>query len=278
VKPVNRTEVLIRVRSLLWTKKLNEDLRRSNEVIRSQRDALQRAQEQTAELLALVVHDLKNPLASILLGARLVEEDRNLSPRSKKTLTRLVQAVQSMNRMVMNLLDLNRVEEGGLKLSLEEVDLEALATSATASIADRADAQQQKIVLELDAKRKIEADADLLRRLIDNLLDNALKYAPASSRIVLEARNLEKGGEIRVRDQGPGVPASERERIFEKYVRLDEGREDQPSEPVASDAKKNSRGLGLRFCRIAAEAHGGRIWVEDSPPHGACFCVRIPSN
>jgi signal transduction histidine kinase len=101
--------------------------------------------------------------------------------------------------------------------------------------------------------------------LLANLVHNAVKHASSGSTVRIEAARIGDQLELRVVDDGPGIPADERERIFEPYVSLDPER-----------ARTGGHGLGLAFCRLAAEAHGGTIWVEPREPHGASFCVRIP--
>jgi two-component system CheB/CheR fusion protein len=108
----------------------------------------------------------------------------------------------------------------------------------------------------------------LLRRILENLVDNALKYSPAGGAIHLEARRCEDTIELRVRDEGPGIPRCAREKIFQKYMQLDQD---------VLVQHRPGRGLGLTFCQLAAEAHGGRIWIEDNEPRGSTFCVRLPS-
>ena len=124
----------------------------------------------------------------------------------------------------------------------------------------------------------ILADRDLVRRVIENLVDNSHKYSPRGGTISIEVNapppvavspDVEGAPaiELRIRDQGAGIPLHYRTRIFEKYVRVDDRSPDEP---------RNSQGLGLVFCRTAIEVHGGRIWVEENAPKGSCFCVRLP--
>ena len=120
---------------------------------------------------------------------------------------------------------------------------------------------------------RLRGDRGLLQRLLENLLDNVIKYSPSGGIITLEARWSANSGaedlvEIRVSDQGPGIPPVYRERIFEKYFQLDR---------TADPAARTSRGLGLAFCRLAAEAHGGRIWAQANDPRGTTFCVLLPA-
>lgn len=115
----------------------------------------------------------------------------------------------------------------------------------------------------------IYADRPLIIRLVVNLIDNCVKYGPPDGKIWLEASH--EGREtvrLCVADEGPGVPEDLREKVFEKYARV---------ERVAGSRSAESRGLGLRFCKVVADAHGGRIWVEDREPKGARFCVELPA-
>ena len=120
----------------------------------------------------------------------------------------------------------------------------------------------------------VRADRDLIRRVLENLIDNAYKYGPRHTTISIEILpstmddGAEPAVEIRVRDEGEGVPASYRQLIFEKYGRV-EGR--------SGATARGSHGLGLVFCRRAVGVHGGAIWVEDGAGRGGCFCVRLPA-
>jgi signal transduction histidine kinase len=113
----------------------------------------------------------------------------------------------------------------------------------------------------------LHADPELLRRVLQNLVDNALRHSPHGNTVGIEADASDGVVVFRVRDRGPGVPAALRDRIFDKYVRIARSQ---------GEGGAPGKGLGLAFCRMAVEAHGGRIWVEDNQPHGSVFVVRIP--
>ena len=268
-KPINRTELLIRVRSLLWVKRLHQELTLGHDLIRSQRDALLQAQRQKEELSALVVHDLKSPLTAILCNIQYLVTKAKLADDDRDALREVLSAADAMHRMVVNLLDISRSEDGTLVPKLTEVDLVALIEEICAVAMRRSEERKLKLTNEVSV-RTVRADSDLLRRLIENLVDNGLKYTEAGA-IQVRAQLCGDGSvEIRVSDEGPGVPEEDRERIFEKYVQLDRD--------AGAQAARSSRGLGLAFCRLAAEAHGGRIWVETNHPRGCSFCVRMPAG
>jgi signal transduction histidine kinase len=129
-----------------------------------------------------------------------------------------------------------------------------------------AQARHHELVCECPAGLEVKADPEFLRRLLLNLVDNALKYSPPGSQTRIEARLTEHCVRLEVRDQGPGVPAHMRERIFGKFVRHEKERPDAPG----------GSGLGLAFCQLVAEAHEGRIWVEENHPKGSLFVLELP--
>jgi len=267
-KPINRVELLLRVRSLVRLKRLQEELVRGVELIRTQRDALVAAQRRREELTGLIVHDLKSPLASAIANVRFALGEAGVGQEVREALGDVLTAGMAMNRMIMNLLDIGRSEDGALVPRPEAVAVRALLDEVGAEAARRAADRGQRLVIESEAL-EVRADRDLLRRVLENLVDNSLRYSPEGSTVRLEARADAGAAELRVRDDGLGVPAAYRERIFEKYVTLD---------PASSAEVRSSRGLGLVFCRLAVEAHGGRIWVEDNHPRGSTFCVRLPAG
>lgn len=269
-KPINRTELLIRVRSLLRVRRLHTELRHGYELIRNQRDALLRAQQQKEQLMAFVVHDLNNRLTTIVMLSEFLQDESLFSEAARASVRDISNAAGAIHRMVQNLLDISRNEDGRLTLRLAELDLSSLLARACQRYTDRARLREQSLVLDVETgSQGIYADGELLSRLIENLLDNAIKYSPPGTLIRVSARPLDGDSnfEVRIADQGPGIPAEHRERVFEKYAQLDNPGEGQV---------RAGRGLGLTFCRLAAEAHGGRIFVEENSPRGSVFCVQLP--
>jgi two-component system, sensor histidine kinase and response regulator len=273
-KPINRTELLIRVRSLLRIKALSDEQTRHLAVISSQRDALLEAQRQKEELTALIIHDLKNPLSSILSNVQFALAQETFGSEERDSLRDVLRASQSMVRMVMNLLDVSRSEDGALVPHLSEFELPGLLREVCSEMERRIEDKQQKLELAVAPEvRAMTADRDLLRRILENLVDNAYKYGPRRATIRIEAALLpgEAGRaaetvELRIRDQGEGIPVAFRQKIFEKYARVGDR---------AAHEVRSSHGLGLVFCRRAVEIHGGEIWVEENAAKGSCFCVRL---
>jgi two-component system sensor histidine kinase/response regulator len=264
-KPIRPTELALRVRAALELRRLDATNREYFELARHQRDDLLRLELQKERLTGFVVHDLKNPVNTIDLHAQLLLRDPALSARSRTSVEGIREEVRSLMRLLLNLLDISKGEEGRLAPALADVDVAALVRSVFDALAVPARGKSIALESSLEAKT-IRADPDLLRRVVENLLENALRHAPEESVVRVSGATRPDGFEIRVADQGPGVPATLRESIFERFVQV---------ESKDRAVSRTGRGLGLAFCRFAVEAHGGRIWVEDENP-GAVFCVRLP--
>lgn len=256
------------VETQLALRKKVRELRAREGELQRERDALARTQRQKDELMTLIVHDLKSPLASLIPNVRFIFRDPALSQDTRLAALDIAEAADAMSRLVMNLLDLSRSEDGSFTLKLASVDLASLLDDVQRSVLRRI--QDNGLHLVSHAAPDLGAivgDRTALRRVLENLVDNAIKYSPLDGTISLEARRTDAIVEVRVRDEGPGIPLEARSRIFEKYVQLDNDPECEA---------RVGRGIGLTFCKIAVEAHGGTIEVEDNLPAGSVFCVRLP--
>lgn len=262
-KPFRPTELVTRIKTALQLKKLGADLVEAHDLVRKQRDDVMRMQLLKERLAAFVVHDLKNPVNTLDLHAQLLLRDTSLSADARNAAKHIRQDARALMRLILNLLDISKADEGELTAKKSRVDLDALTAEIVESLEVRANDGEVKIERVVGAKDAL-ADSDLLRRVLENLLENALRHAPPKSTVHIRTSEDERGVEIRVADEGKGVPPSLREKVFDKFVQLES----------AANAT-TGRGLGLTFCRSAVEAHSGEIWVEEGKP-GAIFCVRLP--
>lgn len=265
-KPVQPAELTLRVQMALKVRRLDATNQEYFELVRRQRDDLLRLQLQKERLSSFVVHDLKNPVSSIDLLAQLLKRDERLPADARNTADAIRHESFALMRLILNLLDIGKSEEGQLVAARAPIDLPALARGVVSANQALAKAKEVTIALDLGDETTISTDADLLRRVLENLIDNAVRHAPRQSSVELAARGLENELELRVVDRGEGVPPAQRENIFERFVQL--GGADRA-------APRTGRGLGLTFCRHALDALGGRIYVEDAEP-GAAFCIRLP--
>ena len=264
-KPVRPTELALRVRTALKLRRVSVELRGSVEAVKAQRDALQRARLATERITAYVVHDLKNPVNVIDLNAQLLASDGDLSDSALKSVAEIRSASRRLVRMIDNLLDVSRADAGKLAISRRTVQLAAVLGEVRTEM--EAAARSAKVSLRTSlAVVEASADPELLRRTLTNLVENALRYAPGGSTVTLSATRAPGGVDICVSDTGRGVPLAQREAIFEPFVQL-----------ASLEASRGSRGLGLAFCRLVAEAHGGWLVVEDAAP-GARFRLTLPNR
>jgi two-component system, sensor histidine kinase and response regulator len=264
-KPVRPTELVLRVQAALRLRRMHTDLREHYELVRRQRDDLMRLQLQKERLSAFVVHDLKNPVNTLDLHAQLLLRNPGLPASARENVQHIREEARSLLRLILNLLDISKSEQARLSPRRASVDLEALTLELVDAFALRAKSSQLTLERRVEVAR-VDADPDLLRRVLENLVDNAIRHAPAGSTIRINASEDAGATLIRVADQGRGIAPEQRESVFEAFV--------QGSTESALAARSN-RGLGLAFCRLAVEAHGGSIRVEDASP-GAVFCVRLP--
>jgi two-component system sensor histidine kinase/response regulator len=264
-KPIRPTELVVRVQSALKLRRLRVELRDHYELLKHQRDDLLRLQLQKERLTAFVIHDLKNPVNSMDLHAQLLLRERELPTSARESAVQIRMEARQLNRMILNLLDLAKADEGQLSPKRSDVNLRALVDEVLAELGVNAQGRKVALRSSLETDR-IHADEDLFRRTLTNLVENAIRYAPPETSISVTAARLVGVTELRVADAGSGIPLEMRDKIFDPFVQVESG-----ERPVA----RGGCGLGLTFCKLAVEAHGGRIWVEDGAP-GAVFCVRLP--
>jgi signal transduction histidine kinase len=212
--------------------------------------------------VAEIVHDLKNPLSSITLEAVMLEDKLVRGDRTggMRSIARIKDNVAYLDRLTLDLLDVCALATGHFQLYREVTDLRALL----ADVCRRATPGRVK----LDASQSMRVMMDPLRieRVIANLIDNALKYAPGSASIAVRLTGHGGRARVSVIDTGPGIAASELEHIFERYRR------------ATSAGRKSGQGLGLYVCKRIIEAHGGQIGAESSKGVGSHFFFELPAS
>jgi signal transduction histidine kinase len=223
---------------------------------------LQRLQLQKEQLTQFLIHDFKNPVNSIELHAQRVLRNAT-DERSRDAAEKIQGDSRALLRMISNLLDIGKADEDRLAPARQRLEIGALIHDVALELRPLAAAAEVELVAQV-VPCDVEIDRDLMFRVLANLVDNAIRHAPERSAITISARRSAAGLELRVADAGAGVPPDLRAQIFDRFVSAGEA------------AGRSNRGLGLAFCRVAVEAHRGRIWVDDAKP-GAMFCIEIPS-
>jgi signal transduction histidine kinase len=262
-KPYRPAELVARIEAALRLRRMANERNDLYALVKQQRDDLLRLQLQKEQLAAFLVHDLKNPVNGIELQAEVARRDPAATERTRRAVDRIKDETRALMRMITNLLDISKADEGKLSPNRVEIDLVALGGEVVATLQTRAEGAGVTLVAEMAAPI-VRADRDLIRRVLENLIDNAIRHAPEGSAVRLAATVTGNATELRVADAGQGVPSDERERVFDRFV-----------QSADASGGRSNRGLGLAFCKLAVEAHGGTIRITDANP-GAVFCVTLP--
>lgn len=247
-----------------------EDARRTIERMLSdaqaKNDQLQALQRDKEQLTQFLVHDLRSPLSALTMTLSWMEQE---VPGGKGVLAESVRTglavTARLDRMISDLLDVPRLEEGRLEPRKVPFTAAILLEEVRRSLDGVARARRLTLDVAAPPELEVVGDSELLVRVVENLASNALRYAPTGGRVRLEAGTDAQCHWLAVRNDGPPIPPETRTRIFDKYIQ--------------GEAEKDSRrgyGLGLYFSRLAAEAHGGQLAVEDTPGWSTSFVVRLP--
>ncbi|HKV01400.1 MAG TPA: ATP-binding protein, partial [Ktedonobacteraceae bacterium] len=217
--------------------------------------------------LAAVSHDLRSPLTAIRASVESLLDRGGIQSalEQEHLLHNIAGQASRLGRLVDQLLDFSRIEGGVLSIDRDWTELPVLITDTITKFEELNGGCRVERDLPVDLPLHY-VDPDCLVQVLWNLLENACKYSPASSKVSVEARWTGTDVLISVADRGPGIPAGEHEKIFQRFYRLDRDHR----------ARKAGSGLGLAICRGIVEAHGGQIWVEDRPGGGSIFRISLP--
>jgi len=235
---------------------------------------VKRSRQAQRDFVANVSHDLKTPLTSIQGFAQaLLDGTASDAAAQRKAAQIIHDEAAHMNRLVEQLLELARWDAGQIVLAQEPVDLSQLLNSCAERMSWRAQEKGVKLTVEAESLPPLLGDGDRLMQVFTNLLDNALTYTPPGGSVTVAAEGVEgpegrREVEVSVTDTGPGIPAQELPRIFERFYRLDKARA----------GGRRGAGLGLAIVKEIVEAHGGRVWAESVVGLGTRFVVRLPAG
>lgn len=241
---------------------------RNEELAVAYRD-LRKAETMRDDLTQMIVHDLRTPLTAILtslgLLGRMSAEKR--AEHRERVIDRTRRAAERLDRMIDDILLVNKMEKGELDLRIQPVKLASLLSQQLDPYYLQADAEEKTLELHCPAELMASLDPRLTGRVLENLVSNAFKYTAAGGRISVAAAGRNGTVAMTVTDDGEGVPDEYKERIFGKF-----------SQAPGADGRplRKGTGLGLAFCRLAIEAHGGKIWVVDAPGGGSEFRIELP--
>jgi ligand-binding sensor domain-containing protein/signal transduction histidine kinase len=232
--------------------KVNEELRRAKQV----QDDVQR----------IAVHDLKNPLQTIMGSADLIHRNDAGCADAARLAGKISQASRRMLALVDEMLELSRIEAGDIKLELSRVDLGALMARLAEGFANQMQNKGQRLALITEPGCLVMGDAAYLAVVFDNLIGNAVKFSPARARIAITVSLQEKSVRVAVKDHGPGLSDDDKKKLFGKFQRLS-------AKPTGGES---STGLGLSIAQQLVQRHDGRIWAESELGRGSVFYVELP--
>jgi two-component system sensor histidine kinase/response regulator len=256
-KPIDAGDLILRVRNAVTAKQLHDR-------VATQLRRLQELETARDTLTHMIVHDLRSPLTGLqgyldLLGMVAGGNAEVLEYASEAQLI-----TERLTEMISQVLDVSRLEVGQLPVSLTDTDLRALLPSAIGSLGPAPSGI--RVIFEMpQSPVQVMCDQDLISRVMINLVGNAFKFTPQGGRVWVGLAAAADRVRVTVADDGPGIPPEFRAVIFEKFGQAPQGRA----------AAVRSSGLGLTFCKLAVEAHGGNIGIEGAENGGACFWVEL---
>lgn len=266
-KPFNPTLLRARVGASLREKRAHDREQRYTSELSESYRRLQNLERLRDDLTHMIVHDLRTPLTSLLSGLQTVPLVGEMNAVQTEMLDIAVDGGETLLNMISDLLDVDKMEQETVPLSKTPLTADALIERACLQVALLAAANQLTLVREAaDDLPGFDGDEDKLIRTLVNLIGNAIKFTPPGGTITVQAAGTENNSLLfSVRDTGEGIPPEAFERIFDKFSQVENRKA----------GRKMSTGLGLTFCKLAVEAHGGRIWVESAPDRGSIFFFTV---
>lgn len=259
-KPFQFEEVLARV-------KTHVALRRAQVALASSYARLNALEQLRDDLVRMVVHDMRSPLAALLINLRILKRGAAaLSEDDRSILQSSLDSADILDRMANDLFDVSRLEDCRMPVERAEWDLTRMAHEVR-SVLGTLDVDRP-IDIETVEPVKATCDGALIRRVIENLVGNGMRHTPAGTRLRLSITRGEDRVRVAVHDQGGGVPPEARKKIFEKFGTVE----------ARQESAYHSAGLGLAFCKLAVEAHGGTIGVDPGVPSGSTFWFELPAH
>jgi signal transduction histidine kinase len=255
IKPLDRNEVVLRVRNLLSTRRLHVDLAR--------------AYRHKSEFLASMSHELRTQLSSVIGFSELLlsdTTDRFDESRRRKFLAQINSSGRYLLDLTSDILDLAKIESGHVTLRLEAVRIVDIAHSVIRAMDPLAAKKAIRIKADLRAAGEVEADAGKLRQMLLNLVSNAVKFTPEGGLVTIGAQRLADTVEISVSDTGIGIAESEFDHLFEEFRQIDSD--------IARE--QHGTGLGLALTKRFVELHGGRIRLTSEVGKGSIFTLSLP--
>jgi signal transduction histidine kinase len=271
-KPVDKTELLVRVKSMLRMKSYSDELVTAYKEIALKNRKLKELEAAKNSFMHMIVHDLKTPLTAVSLSLELLLTGiAQLTEDHTSILEKCIDYCADIDNSLKTILDLEKMEEGKLNLSKSVVNPWAVVDEVLAQFSVKIGMKKIETYFPSPLNEtRATFDPEIIKRVVGNLISNAVRHTPEQGRIELNIEVSERDSTFNfsIRDNGNGVDPAHHQKIFEKFQQAEEG----------NNADSGTSGLGLAFCKVAIERHGGRIWVEsDGDGNGSIFKFTIPA-
>ena len=259
--------VVLPVYSIIVTREIRKRRRVEKALIQAKEEA-ERASKFKDRFLSTMSHELRTPLNAVLGFSDLLLDKRcgELNERQKRYIAHINSGGKHLLKLISDILDLSKIEAGRMEISCQDLSVASIFGEVVSALRPLAEKKKQTLSANAERDLAVHADATRFKQILMNLVGNAIKFTPEDGRIELAAQPSNGKVQIKVRDNGPGIPAEEQKRIFDAFYRLRTGGEGV-----------EGTGLGLAITESLVKLHGGKLGLESEPGHGSCFYFDLPS-
>ncbi len=261
----DKEAALVIARDVTQSREMELELMRRNALLEEANRRLRELDQLKTELVGIVGHELRSPLTVINSYASALRDhwEKMADGQKLDCIDRMLRECERLNRMVENVLDMSRIESEQMFLNRRKGDLVSVMEDVIRSMTMVPGSRPIHLVTSVRSL-EMEADWDKVKQVLINLLDNAFRFSPPEGRVIVTGEVRDRMAVVKVKDQGPGIPGENRDRLFEKFIQ---------SKP---EGMEKGLGLGLFIVRTYVEAHGGEVWVEDEEGMGAVLAFSLP--
>lgn len=270
-KPFENVELLTRVKSLMRIKRYHDELQLKNAELEQKNKTLLRLDRFKEELSHHIVHDMKNPLFVIQGNLQMMSmaSEQATSPALKKYIDRIDRSTQNLLRMVLNLIDITKIEDGKIELNKEMTNINELIRKCVSRFEDYPENDSKTVEFFLSEESStIKVDVSVMERVFDNLISFAFANVAENGKVEIGARKIANQVEYYIHDHGVQVPMKYSEEMFNKFSQIE----------IKKEGYRVGRGLGLTFCKLAVEAHGGSLSIDTDNKVGNRFILNLPAK
>src|SRR5229473_267854 len=243
------------------------DRKRTEALMLHAKEEAERGSKFKDQFLSTMSHELRTPLNAVLGFSDLLADERYgpLNDRQQRYVAHIHAGGKHLLKLISDILDLSKIEAGRMELAREDVTVSSAFTEVISALYPLAEKKSQALLQQVEPNLHVHADGMRFKQVLMNLAGNAIKFTPEGGRIKLAARQVDDQVRVEVRDNGPGIPADQQQRIFEAFVRL-----------TQTGSATEGTGLGLAITARLVELHGGKLGIESQPGEGACFYFSLP--